>query len=99
MSDRPCKECNNYDVIIRGKRETAHGWCAAKSTYPTNEGPGQVFPDGVRRAAAGEMAQPVIVKGDSIETRCAEFREKRAKRTKRDLIRELHSKSGKVVLS
>ena len=61
MNDKPCGECQHFDVIIRGKRETKHGWCAKKSKYPAKEGPGQVFPEGVERVGNGELAQPVIV--------------------------------------
>lgn len=99
MNDKPCKDCENFDVIIRGKKETAHGWCAKKSKYPHMEGPGQVFPAGVQRVAKGEMALPVIVRANSVESRCTMYRPKRAKQSKRDLIKKVQSKGGKVVLT
>lgn len=99
MNDKPCEQCEHYDVIIRGKKETKHGWCAKKSKYPAKEGPGQIFPSGVQRVAHGEPAQPVIVQGTEVQSRCASFRPKRKKQSKRDLIKKLQTKGGKVVLT
>lgn len=72
VNDKPCKDCVNYDpinTVKNGKR----GWCAKKSVYPHKEGPGQVFPRGVARVAAGELAKPFIVKGAGIQENCELF--------------------------
>ena len=77
MADKPCGTCSNYDPIIRGKdSEGRHGRCAAKSTYPAKEQSGQVFPAGVKREAPGDLAKPVIVRGDGIEAACTLYRAK-----------------------
>ena len=72
MNTLKCKDCKNYDVIRSGKTKTPrHGWCSVKSVYPFKEGPGQVFPDGVRRvASATTPAKPEIVAGDGIVSNC-----------------------------
>jgi hypothetical protein len=78
INSRPCKECVHYDPIIRGdKRVTRRGWCAARSEYPTLEPEGRLFPPGVRRVAAGELARPFIVVGRDIVPHCTLVREKR----------------------
>jgi len=63
MNTIPCGRCAYYDPLVgpRGK-DTKRGWCAKKSKYRAKEGPGQLFPPGVDRVAAGELAKPVIVK-------------------------------------
>lgn len=67
----PCGKCKFYDVIIRGaEKETRHGWCTKRSKYPFMEGPGQIFPDGVERVAADQLAQPFIVRGKQVFTGC-----------------------------
>jgi hypothetical protein len=76
MADNPCKSCQNYDPIIRGKTAGRHGRCAAKSTYPAQEQKGQVFPPGVKREAPGVLAKPVIVLGSGIVPACTLFRAK-----------------------
>lgn len=77
MADQPCKECRNYDVITKGTIPTRRGWCAAQSTYPAQEQKGQVFPPGVKRAAPGELAQPLIVIGSGVVSTCTLFRSKK----------------------
>lgn len=99
MNDKPCGECQHFDVIIRGKRETKHGWCAKKSKYPAKEGPGQVFPEGVERVGNGELAQPVIVGVAEVASRCANHRARNSGVTKRDLVKKLQTQGGKVLLS
>lgn len=79
MADQPCSKCSFYDPILRGSKEHAHGRCAAQSTYPHTEQPGQVFPAGVKREAPGELAKPVIVTGDETVTNCNLFRAKPVK--------------------
>lgn len=74
INNKPCKECSFYDEIKLGKgAKSNRGWCAKKSKYPYQEGPGQVFPSGVDRVAAGELAQPVIVKGAQVVPNCGDF--------------------------
>lgn len=67
----PCGKCQSYDVIIRGAdKETKRGWCVKRSKYPYMEGPGQVFPEGVERVEAGQLAQPFIVQGKQVFPSC-----------------------------
>lgn len=79
MADKPCNTCKNYDPItVRdGKDAGRHGRCAAQSTYPAVEQPGQKFPPGVKRAALGEPAKPVIVEGDGLVAACTLYRSKK----------------------
>lgn len=76
MADKPCNTCSFYDAITRNERETKHGWCAPRSTYPHKEQPGQVFPSGVKRAAQGELAKPFIVLGADVVKHCTDYRKK-----------------------
>lgn len=77
MATEPCKNCQYYDPIKKGKdKEARHGWCAAQSTYPATEQPGQTFPPGVKRAEPGELATPVIVVGKDAVKHCTLFRSK-----------------------
>lgn len=72
----PCGRCRNYDPILGSKeKETRRGWCTVRSMYPAKEGPGQIFPSGVRRVAAGEIAKPFIVKKDYVHPTCEHARE------------------------
>jgi hypothetical protein len=75
VNDKPCQRCAHFDRIVLGDgtREARHGWCALGSTYPAKEGPGQVFPLNVKRAAPGALAAPVIVAGDETVTSCTTF--------------------------
>jgi hypothetical protein len=83
MAEKPCNTCQHYDPIIRGTKEGRHGRCAAKSTYPAKEQRGQVFPQGVKRAAPGELAKPVIVLGTGIVKECTVYRAKPPKPTQK----------------
>ena len=80
MNDNPCGTCVHYDSILVGggkkQRVARHGWCAIKSIYPAEEQPGQVFPDGVKRAAPGELASPHIVTAKGIVPMCVQRRDK-----------------------
>lgn len=76
MAEQPCKNCAHYDPIIKGKKPVRHGRCAIQSIYPTQEQPGQTFPAGVRRAAPGKLAQPLIVVGNDVVKHCVLFRGK-----------------------
>jgi hypothetical protein len=76
VNDKPCRSCSHYDRIVvgDGTKETRHGWCAVRSIYPAQEGPGQVFPLGVKRAAPGVLASPFVVVGAETVTSCTAFR-------------------------
>ena len=77
MADQPCNTCQFYDPILRGTgRQGKHGRCAAKSVYPNVEQKGQSFPPGVKRAAPGKLAEPVIVIGVETMTMCNLYRKK-----------------------
>jgi hypothetical protein len=77
MADKPCNQCRHYDSIKRGTADTRRGWCAAQSTYPAVEQRGQAFPSGVKRAAPGELAKPIIVIGSQTIPACTLFRGKK----------------------
>lgn len=79
MADKPCESCFHYDPIIRATRVGRHGRCAIKSTYPAQQEAGQIFPAGVKRAAPGEPAKPVIVVGKDTVTECGLYRAKTQK--------------------
>jgi hypothetical protein len=71
MNEIPCGNCKNYDPILGpGYKRTARGWCTRRSKYPAKEGPGQLFPDGVERVAAGSLAEPYIVLANMVSTTC-----------------------------
>lgn len=73
MNDKPCGSCVNFDrVSVR----SSHGRCAVQSVYPYKEQPGQSFPVGVKRAAPGVLAKPVIVTKLQIVGNCAKYRSK-----------------------
>ena len=77
MADKPCDQCKHYDPIKVGKDKTArHGWCSLKSIYPNKEMPGQTFPPGVKRAAVGDRATPVIMVGSECAKACHDFTDK-----------------------
>lgn len=79
MADKPCNTCKNYDPItIRDGEDIGnHGRCAAQSTYPAVEQQGQKFPPGVKRAAPGALASPVIVAGEDVQKLCTLYRSKK----------------------
>jgi len=76
MNTKPCSSCFYFDRIIfgDGTRKPRHGWCAIKSIYPHKEQEGQVFPAGVKRAAPGALASPVIVTIDEVVPHCPSYR-------------------------
>jgi hypothetical protein len=77
LNDKPCQECRNYDVIRHGANGKANrGRCAMRSVYPHVEQPGQHFPDNVKRAEPGALAQPFIVVGADVQSGCSYFRNK-----------------------
>ena len=90
LNDKPCDTCQHYDLIIRGKKPTKRAWCAKKSLYPHKEGPGQIFPAGVKRASKeSNVALPVIVCKGEVRNNCTEYAVRPPGRTKADLIAEL----------
>lgn len=78
MATKPCKACKLYDVIIGpGSKPTTHGRCIPRSVYPQKEGPGQVFPPGVKRMEeADKPCKPYIVEGNGIVKTCIMFQDK-----------------------
>ena len=78
-NSNPCDTCEHFDPVLRGKtgpgglRETAWGWCSKRSTYPAQEGPGQRFPDGVKRAEATKLAVPYIVRRGQVVLNCYDY--------------------------
>lgn len=78
MNDKPCATCVHFDPIVVGgnRKPGRHGWCAVQSTYPTYEQPGQVFPDGVKRAEPDALAKPHIVTAKGIVRMCTLRRDK-----------------------
>lgn len=75
-NQRPCSECTRFSAIsiAGGRRHARHGWCTLKSVYPYDEKPGEVIPEGVRRAAPGERPKPHIVVGHEVQKSCTDFR-------------------------
>jgi len=66
-----CNQCRFYDIILGSyEKATKRGWCAKRSKYPAQEGPGQVFPPDVERVAVGQLAEPFVVRGGSIISAC-----------------------------
>jgi hypothetical protein len=71
MNELPCGQCENYDPSLGpGEKHIGSGWCIPRSKYAAHEGPGQVFPPGVTRVAAGELAVPYIVEADQVIGPC-----------------------------
>lgn len=78
INDKPCNTCVHYDPIVVGigKRKPVRGWCAVKSVYLAVDPESRPAPTGVKRAAPGERATPVIVIGKDVVPHCAQFRAK-----------------------
>jgi hypothetical protein len=78
LATKPCKDCKYYDVVMGpGSKPTVHGRCAIKSVYPMKEGPGQVFPPGVKRmTVADKPCKPVIVVGHEVQKQCIQYQDK-----------------------
>ena len=74
MNDKACGTCVNFDGVTT---KSNHGRCAVQSVYPTKEQPGQTFPAGVKRAAPGELAKPVIVTRLEVVGNCTKYRPSR----------------------
>lgn len=95
VNDKPCDSCSNFDPVLRGAlrgglRDTAWGWCASRSVYPAKEGPGQVFPDGVKRVEDPSLpAKPFIVRRGQVVPGCAQHVVKKTTVSKADLMKKL----------
>ena len=71
MNEVPCGKCGNYDPCLGpGEKHIGRGWCIPRSKYPAQEGPGQVFPPGVTRVAAGQLAEPFLVDEEQVIAVC-----------------------------
>lgn len=83
MNTLLCGQCAHFDPILaRGGKTTRRGWCVKRSIYPHSPGPGQVFPTGAVRATdVSALAEPFIVKLDSVVESCAD-----AQRAKTNVI-------------
>lgn len=100
LNEKPCDDCQHFDPVIRGKKPTNWGWCAKKSVYPKKQGPGQIFPMGVKRVANGaDPAQPYMVKKGKVVTNCVEYRLRLPGPSKQDLIKELQTRGGKRIIT
>lgn len=78
MNTTACGKCKNFDQLV-GPRNKAQpfGWCAARSVYPAKEGPGQVFPAGVKRVDDPmKPAKPLIIYQDTVDAGCVFLQEK-----------------------
>lgn len=76
MNKTPCGKCANYDPILGpGEKHKGLGWCIPRSKYPAQEGPGQVFPPGVKRVEHGKLAEPYIVEEHQVIEQCTFVRQ------------------------
>jgi hypothetical protein len=72
MNTHACGTCAKFDQMVgpRNKKQD-FGWCAARSVYPFREGPGQVFPPGVKRVDdPAKPAKPLIVFQNRVDAGC-----------------------------
>ena len=72
MNKMKCHECRFFDLITNARvPNPSHGWCAKRSEYPAKEGPGQVFPEGVKRVEdADAPAKPYIIHRNAVISQC-----------------------------
>lgn len=99
MTTKTCGSCEHYDPVLRGTKETKWGWCAKKSVYPAKEGPGQLFPVGVKRVEGGALAEPCIVRKEQIVPNCPVYTIRKVRPSKQELVDKLlHNNKGKTVL-
>lgn len=71
MNKLECGKCKEYDPIIGpNEKRTRRGMCVPRSKYPYQEGPGQIFPPGVKRVARGELSEPFIVREKQVISQC-----------------------------
>ncbi len=106
FNDKACDKCEFFDPVMRGQtssggvRETVWGWCAKRSKYPAQEGPGQRFPAGVTRLPPGELGQPFIVRKGQVVPNCTDQQPRTARLSKADLLKQLQEKTkgGRVLV-
>jgi hypothetical protein len=98
INTNKCDQCEHFDPVLRGTKNTPWGWCAKLSDYPATAGPGQIHPTGVKHVTAGEPAKPFIVRRGQIVENCTLFLARRQQASKADLVNKLLTKNGKVVL-
>ncbi len=97
INKNPCGTCEHFDPVLRGRtgpggtRPTAWGWCAKRSTYPAYQGPGQHFPAGVKRAEAGELAAPYIIRPEQVVGHCTMHESRTRGLSKQDLLKQLNA--------
>lgn len=71
MNNIPCGNCKRFDPILGpNEKRTRRGMCVPRSTYPHQEGPGQVFPSDARRVSLDEIPKPFIVRREQIVGPC-----------------------------
>jgi len=93
LNTKTCDTCEHFDPLLRGRRDTKWAWCAKKSVYPMVEGPGQLFPIGVKRVTeATTPARPKIVQVGQVVANCTVHQERKPKPTKQALLDELQKK-------
>ena len=83
----PCGECEFYDPILRGLRETKLAWCSKKSVYPQRRDSHTLPPPAHAKVAA--HAKPVIVSRDHVEESCTQFVQLTHKRDKAGELKRL----------
>lgn len=88
-NDKKCSDCDAFDPILHGMKETKMGWCAKRSIYPFMDSVGQVTPPGVKRVEnATDPAQPYIVEASGIKQDCNLYAIKKKKKSKAELLAE-----------
>lgn len=98
-NDKPCDTCEHFDPVLRGAlkaglKPTVWGWCAVRSVYPAQEGPGQTFPANVMRVEdPSSPAKPHLVKRGEVATQCNTYVSKRTAISKADLLKKLNAQN------
>lgn len=86
-NDKKCSDCDAYDPILHGMKETRSGWCVKRSLYPFQDSKGQITPAGAQRVTDPTApAQPYIVAGAGIKQDCTLFTIKKKRPDKKDLL-------------
>lgn len=104
FNDKSCDTCEHYDPVMRGQtakggvKETNWAWCALRSKYPANEGPGQRFPAHVQRVENGALAEPFIVRRGQVVAHCDKYSARTLRVSKADLLKQLQEKTGGRVI-
>lgn len=98
INNHKCDQCEHFDPVLRGTKNTPWGWCAKRSEYAATEGPGQVFPLNVKRVAIGELAKPFMVRRGQVVENCTFYLARKQQVSKAELINKLLTKQGRVVL-